>query len=98
MKAKRHGTRIPEEFRRKVAYRIRRVMKPYVKSEEGSHMKVAAVDIGVAYWTVWSWYNGVSLPTLYNLVRFANYYEVSLDYLLGRTGVKEMAAALERVA
>jgi len=92
---KRQGTRIPEEFRRRAAYRIRRVMKPYAKDE--GHMVVAAADIGVAYWTVWSWYNGVSLPTLYNLVRFANYYEVSIDYILDRTGAKEVATVLEKV-
>ena len=34
--------------------------------------------------------NGRSLPGFENLIKLANYFNVSLDYLVGRTDVKEI--------
>lgn len=85
-------TRIPLEFRQKASGRIRQVMKPYTReSSVTAECKEAAASLGLRWMTVWYWYEGYHLPTLYNLVRFADLYRVSLDYLLGRTAVREMA-------
>lgn len=83
------GRRIPQEFRDRVSARIETTMRPFVKGDQ-HHIAIAAADLEVSYTAVWFWYNGLCLPNLYNLVRFANYYEVSLDYLLGRTGVRQL--------
>jgi len=97
------GSRIPPEFRLRVSRRIRTVMKPFVKENESltAECREAATELGLYYMTVWFWYEGYTLPTIYNLVRFADYYDVSIDYLLGRTAVKELqrrGAVLEAVA
>lgn len=91
MKRKEHkGVRIPPEFRRKVSARIRQVMQSYIAADTlTGHCKEAAADLELYYMTLWFWYNGYCLPTIYNLVRFADYYDVSLDYLLGRRGASK---------
>lgn len=71
-------------------------MKPWVK-EYGSLWKLChatAEVLGVHSSTPWRWYEGVGLPTLYNLVQFADEYEVSIDYLLGRTAARELKGQL----
>jgi hypothetical protein len=75
-------------------------MKPSVR-ETGSvwaECREAAQQLGLHPMTVWFWYEGYTLPTLYNLVRFADLYEVSIDYLLGRTAIQQLAGHLKRVA
>jgi transcriptional regulator with XRE-family HTH domain len=74
-------------------------MKPYVK-EKGrvyTECRDAAQELKVTPVTVWYWYEGYHLPTLYNLVRFADLYNVSVDFLLGRTAIKELASQLKLV-
>ncbi|KPJ92592.1 MAG: hypothetical protein AMS18_07105 [Gemmatimonas sp. SG8_17] len=83
--------RIPGEFRTKVGSRIRMVMKPYAKEKgEWAECCEAAESLKLHPHTVYNWYNGVTLPTIWNLVRFADLYEVSLDYLFGRIGVQSI--------
>lgn len=93
------GIRIPLEFRNKVSYRIRQVMKPHVK-EAGSlnaEAKEIAYNLDLVPETIRLWFEGQTLPTLYNLVRFADWYDVSIDYLLGRTAVKRLNESLRIV-
>jgi hypothetical protein len=72
-------------------------MKPFVRGDSG-HLTEAAHDLGLSKAATWFWYNGWCLPNLYNLVRFCNYYEVSVDYVLGRTGVRLVAKDLARLS
>lgn len=91
--------RIPDEFRRQIGVRIRATMNAYVKAEgKNEHCRITAEDLDVHPRTPYNWYEGICLPTLWNLVRFADYYEVSIDYLLGRTAVKQLAHQLKQVA
>lgn len=39
--------------------------------------------------TVWSWENGDAAPTLPLLIQLADYFEVSLDYLVGRSAIMD---------
>jgi transcriptional regulator with XRE-family HTH domain len=87
---------IPQELRGRVATRIRGVMGPYVKGNR-KHFSEAAADLGVTYNAVWFWYNGWTLPRIDNLINFADYYDISLDYLLGRTTVRELQTHLKIV-
>lgn len=86
------GSRIPEDFRRHVSQRIRMTMKADIK-DEGSAWAVCravASDLDMHPQAVYFWYAGYCLPTIYNLVRFADLYDVSIDYLLGRTAVRQL--------
>lgn len=92
--------RIPPQLRLKAAQRIRSVMKPYVGGETtptvSALCKDTAKDLKLHPNTVWFWYEGYTLPTIWNLIRFADLYEVSIDYLLGRTAVRELAHVIQR--
>ncbi len=43
-----------------------------------------AKDLGFSQQTVANWYYGISEPKLSQLVRLADYFEVSIDHLAGR--------------
>lgn len=84
--------RVPERIRKGLSYRIRVVMNPWMKSSGGvwQHCHDVASRMDVRPWTVWSWYTGKSIPLVHNLFAFADEYEVSLDYLAGRTTAREL--------
>lgn len=42
-------------------------------------------NIGVSQSTIANWLNGVSTPNFTKLLKIADYFHVSVDYLLGRT-------------
>jgi transcriptional regulator with XRE-family HTH domain len=44
-----------------------------------------AKDIGISQGLMSDYKNGVKLPTINNLIKIADYFDVSVDYLLGRT-------------
>ena len=92
--------RIPLEFRARVSHKLRIVMKPHVRENRSlyAECKEVAKELNLHPQTVWFWYEGYCLPTLYNLVRFADLYDVSIDYLLGRTAIQQLAGQLKRVA
>ena len=84
--------RVPEALRKRVGTRIRSTMNPWIKGapSANSHFADAAKALKVHPMTVYFWYEGYTLPLIHNLVHFAEYYEVSLDYLVGRTGAREV--------
>lgn len=88
-----HGNRIPEAFRRSVSLRIRQTMKPHVKANGiTKECREAAKALELAWVSVYFWYEGQTLPTIYNLVRFCELYDVSVDYVLGRKLAAQVAA------
>ena len=42
-------------------------------------------DTGIPNGMVNKWKNGIQLPSAESLIKLANYFDVSVDYLLGRT-------------
>ena len=56
--------------------------------ETGAKREEIARAIGVSTVAVGQYYNGETLPSIENLIKIADYFNVSTDYLLGRTGVK----------
>jgi len=48
------------------------------------HVKLARA-IGVSNGTISVWENGINEPKMSHLVAIADFFEVSLDYLVGRT-------------
>ena len=47
-------------------------------------IKVFASDMGVGDSTVYKWETDLMLPTAENLMKMADLYDVSVDYILGR--------------
>ncbi|MCL2343500.1 MAG: helix-turn-helix domain-containing protein [Firmicutes bacterium] len=47
-------------------------------------------DTGLPNGTISKWRNGIQYPSIESLVRLADYFNVSTDYLLGRTDKPEV--------
>ena len=54
------------------------------REARGMSQKFVAISIGVSPPTVSMWENGTKEPTRDNLVKLADLFNVSLDYLVGR--------------
>ena len=60
--------------------KVIRELKNYTQTKVSVHMEVSQETIS-------SWEVGRTMPTIPNLVKLADYYNCSIDYLLGRTDV-----------
>ena len=56
-----------------------------LRSERGISQAKLAKDLGVSFSVVCYWETDRSEPTAVNIVKVADYFNVSADYLLGRT-------------
>ena len=56
-----------------------------LRKEKGISQAALAKQIQVSYSVVCYWETDRSEPTAPNLVKIADYFDVSVDYLLGRT-------------
>ena len=56
-----------------------------LRTERGIYQKQLAEYLGVSIGTISNYENGVHFPDLSTLCRFAEYFHVSADYLLGLT-------------
>ena len=57
-------------------------------SRDITQLKVQ-MDTGISQSTISKYDTGEALPTVENLILLANYYDVSLDYLMDRTSVQK---------
>ncbi|MBQ8726721.1 MAG: helix-turn-helix transcriptional regulator [Clostridia bacterium] len=55
------------------------------RKEKGISQAPLLKAIGVSYAVVCYWETDRSVPTAPNLVKIADFFDVSVDYLLGRT-------------
>lgn len=55
-----------------------------LRKEKGISQASLAKDLQVSYGVICYWETDRSEPTAPNLVKIADYFEVSVDYLLGR--------------
>ncbi len=60
----------------------------YKVSGSESHTKIAN-DLGINKSNISKWENGTSTPKIKNLLKIAQYYNCSIDYLLGLTSDNE---------
>lgn len=60
-----------------------------LREEKGISMRKVASDIGIPYTTFVNYEKGVREPNSDMLIILANYFSVSIDYLIGRTDTKE---------
>ena len=56
-----------------------------LRKEKGISQAILAKQLQVSYSVVCYWETDRSEPTAPNLVKIADYFDVSVDYLLGRT-------------
>lgn len=47
--------------------------------------------MGISRYAVYTYENGKAFPTVEGLLALAEYFDVSTDYLLGRTDVRDVA-------
>lgn len=59
-----------------------------LRSERGISQASVSKEIGVSRYTIYSYEKGKTAPTLDGLVALADYFDVTLDYLLGRTDTR----------
>lgn len=67
----------------------------------GVSQKELAAFMGVSIQTLFNWENGLFQPSIDNLIKLADYFGVSLDYLVGRknksTKQSYVRAQLEKI-
>ena len=56
-----------------------------LRKEKGISQATLAKDLGVSYAVVCYWETDRSEPTAPNIIKIADYFGVTTDYLLGRT-------------
>jgi len=59
--------------------------------------KTLAEAIGVHHGNISNWKRGILNPSVQSLVKTADYFNVSVDFLLGRTGEENPADSLQNV-
>lgn len=55
-----------------------------LRSLTGASMRALAPDIGIHYSTLQQLEQGMAMPDLRTIWKIADYFEVSIDYLVGR--------------
>lgn len=61
-----------------------------LRDERKISQAAVAKELGVSRYAVYAYEKGKSAPSLDGLIMLADYFDVSVDYLLGRTDVREM--------
>lgn len=67
-----------------------------LRQERGLTQKQLGEILRVSTGTISNYENGVHLPDALKLVSLADYFQVSTDYLLGRTRIRETQADLQK--
>lgn len=67
-----------------------------LRAEKGIYQKELADYLKVSIGTVSNYEQGIHNPDFHTLCSIADFYEVSLDYLLGRTSIRANLTKLEQ--
>ncbi len=62
-----------------------------LRTERNLTINNIAEITGVSKVSAWQWENGFNFPKESTLEKIADYFDVSLDYLMGRTDIKKPA-------
>lgn len=57
----------------------------YLQEKNGKTKQQIYTDLEISNVSYWRYENGTQQPTLDILIKFADYYKVSIDWLAGRT-------------
>lgn len=66
-----------------------------LREEKGMQQKELAIDLCVTQPTISDWESGRKTPSARSTQKLADYFNVSIDYLLDRTDQKETPARIE---
>jgi transcriptional regulator with XRE-family HTH domain len=61
-----------------------------LQKERGLKKKFIFEKVGIANVTYWHYEKGITQPTLENLIKLADFFNVSVDFLIGRTDNPEV--------
>ena len=67
-----------------------------LREKAGKQQKELAIDLGVSQPTVSDWESGRKIPSAKSTSKIADYFQVPIDYLLGREPTPEGAPAPSR--
>ena len=56
--------------------------------------KANNLKFNISQQSIWKYENALSEPDIHTLIRFANYFNVSVDYLIGNTNIPTKADAV----
>lgn len=56
-----------------------------LRTQLGLTQKQVADEIGIRYQSYQAYEQGLTLPNLKNFIKLADFFEVSLDYLIGKS-------------
>lgn len=68
-------------------------LKKLRQSHHLSQQKLAD-EFHISQQSIWKYENALSEPDIHTLIRFANYFNVSVDYLIGNTNIPAKADAV----
>ncbi len=77
--------KIIEESKKEFSRRVKRL-----RLDRAWNIKTAAQNLGVSPTTVSTYEELEAQPTLESLIRYATVYDVSIDYLIGRTALRRL--------
>ena len=60
-----------------------------LREERGVSQASVSKELGVSRYAVYSYEKGKTSPTLDGLVALADYFDVTVDYLLGRSDIRK---------
>ena len=60
-----------------------------LREERGVSQAAVSKVLGVSRYSIYAYEKGKSAPTLDGLVILADYFDVTLDYLLGRSDIRK---------
>jgi|AGTN01.2.fsa_nt_gi Predicted transcriptional regulators len=64
-----------------------------LRKNKGLTQKQLADHLGIDQTAISNWERGKGLPDLANLVKLANFFDISLDYLMGRDQAEKHSSA-----
>ena len=80
-----------------ISKRLDELVDSVLDMDYTKNKRVQSREMGIPYPTFIKYYNGTSECSATNLIKIAEYYNVSVDYLLGRTDVKTPDTELKTV-
>lgn len=67
-----------------------------LRESEGISLKQLSLELGVSDAAICKWENGVAEPKVTYLIKLSNYFDCTIDYLVGKTDDFDLAAVSQK--